>query len=121
MLLGASVSWSGRSVPWEVLSGTGNVGAGHFKSVFYIFKNKNKLTQRRSGERWSSTGSGCPFSICVGGSPTVQVTMIPSDHVEIAIHQDDIRGAPNTVGWSHEVWCKFCPVQVFISVLYKAG
>ena len=47
--------------------------------------------------------------------------MIPSDHVEIAIHQDDIRGAPNTVGWSHEVWCGFCPVQVFISVLYKAG
>ena len=45
--------------------------------------------------------------------------MIPSDHVEIAIHQDDIRGAPNTVGWSHEVWCKFCPVQVFISVYIK--
>ena len=36
------------------------------------------------------------------GTP-IQVTKIASDNVEVAIHQDDICGAPKTVSRWHEI------------------
>jgi hypothetical protein len=49
------------------------------------------------------------------GAP-VQATKISSDHVEIAIHQEDVRhgGAPKAVSRWHEVCC-----NCFLA-LYKA-
>jgi hypothetical protein len=67
---------------------------------------KEKHTQRRSGQRRLS--GNCTFedveriSIC-GGGTSIQVTKIASDHVEVAIHQDDSRGAPDTICWWHEL------------------
>ena len=58
------------------------------------------------------------ISICDGGT-TIQLTKIASDHVEVAIHQDDSRVAPNTISWWHEVvWYSCCPPH---SLLYKAN
>ena len=42
------------------------------------------------------------IGICDGGTP-IEVTKIASDDVEVAIHQDDSCGAPNTVSRWHEV------------------
>ena len=53
--------------------------------------------------------------ICDGGT-SIQVTKISSDHVEVAIHQDDSRSVPNAVSWWHEVVCGV----VVAPLLFKA-
>jgi hypothetical protein len=69
-------------------------------------KPNEKCTQRSSWQQRLT--SNCTFkdieriSICDGGTP-ILVTKIALDHVEVAFHQDDSRGAPKTVSWRHEV------------------
>jgi hypothetical protein len=94
---GLSVSRSGRST-----GGTGKAGADHYKSVLEASNQNNKVTQRRSGQQRLS--GNCTFKFDIerigirhGGTP-IQVMMIASDDVEVAmIHQDNSRGAPNTI------------------------
>ena len=67
-------------------------------------KPKPKLTQRRSGRQRLSRNLNCTFNgverigICDCGA---------SDHVEVAIDQDDSRGIKNTVSWHEVVSVKF--------------
>ena len=110
MLRGLSVSGSGRST--EGLGGNGKVGADHYtKSGLWKLQNLiKKLTQRHSGQQ--RLFGNCTFKFAIGsisiydGGTPIQVTKIASDHVEVAINQDDhSRGVPNTIAWWHEVVC----------------
>ena len=81
---------------------TRGVGAecSHYKSALDDSRPNSDLTERRSG-RQRLTGN-CTFkfdiesiSICVCGTP-IHVTKVALDHIEVAVHQDDSGGVPNT-------------------------
>ena len=57
------------------------------------------VTERSSGQRQRLFGN-CTFDIesipiCDGGAP-IHVAKTALDHIEVAVHQDDISGVSNT-------------------------
>ena len=82
-------------------------------SALEISKPKKELTQRRSGHQRLSSNSAFHD---IEGISMIQVTIIASDHVDVAIQHDDshTRVAPNTVSWWHEVvWSGCCPPLLY--------
>ena len=62
----------------------------------------NDLTGRSGRQRQLVCHGSCTFKIdiesipiCDGGTP-IHVTKVALDHIEVAVHQDDSSGVPNT-------------------------